>query len=87
MRLTRTAGRREASRACAREAYHAVFGRATGLHRGGVCHGRRAAVAGAAGARISGLHACQGRDPVPVAHLTVRAQDGIWLRVEHRGAA
>ncbi|MDZ4095222.1 MAG: cytochrome P450 [Paracoccaceae bacterium] len=29
----------------------------------------------------------QGRDPVPVAHLTVRSRDGIWLRVEHRGAA
>ncbi|MFQ5622653.1 MAG: cytochrome P450, partial [Paracoccaceae bacterium] len=25
------------------------------------------------------------RDPVPVAHLTVRAKDGIWLRVEPRG--
>jgi cytochrome P450 len=27
-----------------------------------------------------------GRDPVPVAHLTVRAKDGIWLRVTPRGA-
>ncbi len=26
----------------------------------------------------------QGRDPVPVAHLTVRAADGIWLRVLER---
>ncbi len=26
----------------------------------------------------------EGRDPVPVAHLTVRAKDGIWLRVEAR---
>lgn len=26
-----------------------------------------------------------GRDPVPVAHLTVRARDGIWLRVTKRG--
>ncbi|MFC4670424.1 cytochrome P450 [Seohaeicola nanhaiensis] len=25
-----------------------------------------------------------GRDPVPVAHLTVRAQDGIWLKVAER---
>ena len=25
-----------------------------------------------------------GRDPVPVAHLTVRARDGIWLKVERR---
>ncbi len=25
-----------------------------------------------------------GRDPVPVAHLTVRAKDGIWLQVEER---
>jgi cytochrome P450 len=25
-----------------------------------------------------------GRDPVPVAHLTVRAKDGIWLRVSSR---
>lgn len=27
----------------------------------------------------------EGRDPVPVAHLTVRAKDGIWLEVERRG--
>jgi cytochrome P450 len=26
----------------------------------------------------------QGREPVPVAHLTVRAKDGIWLGVERR---
>ncbi len=26
----------------------------------------------------------EGRDPVPVAHLTVRAQDGIWLRLQPR---
>ncbi len=26
-----------------------------------------------------------GRDPVPVAHLTVRARDGIWLDVQRRG--
>ncbi|MEX0364587.1 MAG: cytochrome P450 [Ruegeria sp.] len=26
----------------------------------------------------------EGRDPVPVAHLTVRARDGIWLRVVER---
>ncbi len=26
----------------------------------------------------------EGRDPVPVAHLTVRAKDGIWLRVTAR---
>lgn len=26
----------------------------------------------------------EGRDPVPVAHLTVRAKDGIWLRVSPR---
>ena len=29
--------------------------------------------------------AVDGRVPVPVAHLTVRARDGIWLRVERRG--
>jgi hypothetical protein len=28
--------------------------------------------------------AIEGRVPVPVAHLTVRAKDGIWLRVERR---
>jgi cytochrome P450 len=28
-----------------------------------------------------------GRVPVPVAHLTVRARDGIWLRVARRGPA
>jgi cytochrome P450 len=27
----------------------------------------------------------EGREPVPVAHLTVRAKDGIWLRVIPRG--
>lgn len=27
----------------------------------------------------------EGRDPVPVAHLTVRAKDGIWLDVSKRG--
>jgi cytochrome P450 len=27
------------------------------------------------------------RDPVPVAHLTVRARDGIWLHVRPRGKA
>lgn len=26
----------------------------------------------------------EGRTPVPVAHLTVRAKDGIWLKVTHR---
>ncbi|EBA11863.1 cytochrome P450 [Roseobacter sp. CCS2] len=26
----------------------------------------------------------EGRDPVPVAHLTVRAEDGIWLRIAPR---
>ncbi|WP_373356809.1 cytochrome P450 [Pseudoroseicyclus sp. CXY001] len=26
-----------------------------------------------------------GREPVPVAHLTVRAKDGIWLKVRRRG--
>ncbi|RYG92399.1 cytochrome P450 [Loktanella sp. IMCC34160] len=28
----------------------------------------------------------EGRVPVPVAHLTVRAADGIWLRLDRRGA-
>jgi cytochrome P450 len=28
-----------------------------------------------------------GRAPVPVAHLTVRAKDGIWLRVTRRESA
>ena len=28
-----------------------------------------------------------GRVPVPVAHLTVRARDGIWLRLSPRGPA
>jgi cytochrome P450 len=30
------------------------------------------------------FQAVEGRVPVPVAHLTVRARDGIWLRVERR---
>jgi cytochrome P450 len=31
------------------------------------------------------FEAVAGRVPVPVAHLTVRAKDGIWLRVSRRG--
>jgi hypothetical protein len=30
------------------------------------------------------IEAVEGRVPVPVAHLTVRAQDGIWLRLTRR---
>jgi cytochrome P450 len=30
------------------------------------------------------LRPVAGRDPVPVAHLTVRARDGIWLTLEPR---
>ncbi|MFV2035460.1 MAG: cytochrome P450, partial [Halocynthiibacter sp.] len=30
------------------------------------------------------LERVEGRDPVPVAHLTVRSRDGIWLRVRRR---
>lgn len=30
------------------------------------------------------ITAVAGRDPVPVAHLTVRSRDGIWLRLEKR---
>ena len=30
------------------------------------------------------FEAVDGRVPVPVAHLTVRAKDGIWLRVTRR---
>ena len=30
------------------------------------------------------FEAMAGRVPVPVAHLTVRAKDGIWLRVSRR---
>jgi len=26
----------------------------------------------------------EGRDPVPVAHLTVRSKDGIWLKLTPR---
>jgi hypothetical protein len=33
------------------------------------------------------FEAVPGRVPVPVAHLTVRARDGIWLRIEKRGSA
>ncbi len=33
------------------------------------------------------LERVAGRDPVPVAHLTVRAADGIWLRLIPRAAA
>lgn len=31
------------------------------------------------------VRAVEGRDPVPVAHLTVRSKDGIWLELERRG--
>jgi cytochrome P450 len=30
------------------------------------------------------FEAVAGRVPVPVAHLTVRAKDGIWLKVTQR---
>jgi cytochrome P450 len=30
------------------------------------------------------FEAVEGRVPVPMAHLTVRAKDGIWLRVSRR---
>lgn len=33
------------------------------------------------------VHAVEGRTPVPVAHLTVRSKDGIWLRLERRETA
>lgn len=33
------------------------------------------------------FQAVEGRVPVPVAHLTVRAKDGIWLRVTRRSGA
>ncbi|MFC2968349.1 cytochrome P450 [Acidimangrovimonas pyrenivorans] len=35
-------------------------------------------------ARAFRITAVYGREPVPVAHLTVRARDGIWLRLEER---
>jgi cytochrome P450 len=35
-------------------------------------------------ARAFRFERVEGRDPVPVAHLTVRAKDGIWLRVVRR---
>jgi cytochrome P450 len=35
-------------------------------------------------ARAFRFEAVAGREPVPVAHLTVRARDGIWLRVSRR---
>ncbi len=35
-------------------------------------------------ARAFRFEAVAGREPVPVAHLTVRAKDGIWLRVTRR---
>ncbi|WP_406644589.1 cytochrome P450 [Aliisedimentitalea scapharcae] len=30
------------------------------------------------------IETVSGRDPVPVAHLTVRSRDGIWLKLSHR---
>lgn len=38
-------------------------------------------------ARAFRFEVIEGREPVPVAHLTVRAKDGIWLRVTRRAAA
>ncbi|MEO5614425.1 MAG: cytochrome P450 [Cypionkella sp.] len=35
-------------------------------------------------ARAFRFECVAGRDPVPVAHLTVRAKDGIWLRITRR---
>jgi cytochrome P450 len=37
-------------------------------------------------ARAFRFERVEGRDPVPVAHLTVRAKDGIWLQIQPRKA-
>jgi cytochrome P450 len=38
-------------------------------------------------ARAFTLTVVDGKTPVPVAHLTVRARDGIWLKLEKRDPA
>jgi cytochrome P450 len=75
----------EAGRACARDAY-LPFSRGAR-----VCVG--AGFAMAEGVLLVAMllrrfrfAAVAGRVPVPVAHLTVRARDGIWLRVTERRA-
>ena len=74
----------EAGRACGREAYIPF---STGPR---VCTGAGfAMVEGplllAMLVREFRFERVEGRVPVPVAHLTVRAAEGIWLRVERRG--
>ncbi|MFM2391232.1 MAG: hypothetical protein RLZZ437_2787, partial [Pseudomonadota bacterium] len=75
---------REESKTCARDAYMPF---SSGPR---VCTGAGfAMVEGvlllAMLARAFRFERVEGRDPVPVAHLTVRARDGIWLRVLRRG--
>jgi cytochrome P450 len=75
---------REETKACAREAYMPF---SSGPR---VCTGAGfAMVEGvlllAMLARAFRFERVEGREPVPVAHLTVRAKDGIWLRVVRRG--
>ncbi len=73
----------EANRACARDAYMPF---SSGTR---VCPGAGfAMVEGplllAQLTRAFQFEAVEGRTPVPVAHLTVRAKDGIWLRLTRR---
>lgn len=73
----------EAGRTCAREAYLPF---SSGPR---VCTGAGfAMVEGvlllAMLARAFRFDRIEGRDPVPVAHLTVRAKDGIWLKIARR---
>ena len=75
---------REENKACARDAYMPF---SSGPR---VCTGAGfAMVEGvlllAMLARAFRFDCVDGREPVPVAHLTVRAKDGIWLKVTPRG--
>jgi hypothetical protein len=62
---------------------HPVLRRGAGLSRGGVRDDGGAASARAAAAAVPVRHG-GGAEPVPVAFLTVRARDGIRLRVSER---
>ena len=59
---------------------YAVFGGPRVCTGRGLCHDRRGALISDARAGSFALISSTDKQPEPVAHLTVRAKDGIWLR-------
>ncbi len=70
----------EEGRACARDAYM-PFSAGPRVCTGAGFAMVEGALLLALLARAFRFEAVEGRVPVPVAHLTVRAKDGIWLKV------